>query len=124
MQPAFFRGAASFVLVLAGTALFLFSIAVAFGWDRGPFSLAGTIIAVLGLSLIFGAYWLNRNWEAAPLAAVCLKLALGFGSMFLVVGLLDAFLPTDPSTPTGYFIVTGCLCVLGFVKFRAYTGHD
>jgi hypothetical protein len=121
MQIGFLRGAASFVLVFTGAALSLFSIAVAFGWDRGPISLGGTIIAILGLSLMFGGYWSIRTSEGAPLAAVCLKLALGFGSTFLLVGLLTAFLGSDLSMPTGYFIVVGCLCIFGFVKFRAYT---
>jgi hypothetical protein len=117
----FLRGTAAFLSVLAGGALFLFSIAVAFGWDRGPLSLAGTIIAVLGLTLMFWGYRSIRNLDGAPLAAVCLKLALGFGSAFLVVGLVALFLSVGTPTPTGYFLAVGCFCVLAFIKFRAYT---
>jgi hypothetical protein len=122
MLLTFLRGAASFVLVLAGAALTLFSIAVAYGWGHRPLSLGGTIIAILGLTLMFGGYRLVRDTDGALLAAVCLKLALGFGSTFLVFGLLAlCLLGEDLSTPTGYFIAVGCLCSLGFVKFRAYT---
>jgi hypothetical protein len=120
VKVQFLRGTVSFLLVLVGVALFLFSIAVAFGWDRGPLSLAGTVIALLGLALMFGGYLLIRKLDGAPLAAVCLKLASGFGSAFLVVGLLALFLPGDVPAPTGYFLAVGCLCVLVFVKFRAY----
>ena len=56
MQLTVLRGATSFVLVIAGMALSLFSVAVAFGWDRGPMSFGGTIIALLGLALMFGGY--------------------------------------------------------------------
>jgi hypothetical protein len=96
---------------------------VAFGWDRGPNSIIGTLIAILGLSLIFGGYWLSRNSDGAPLAALCLKLALGFGGTFLVYGLLAAFFGRGAYLPIGYFIAIGFLCVLGFVKFRAYTEY-
>jgi hypothetical protein len=122
VQFTILRGAASFVLVLAGIVLSLFSIAVAFGWDRGPISFGGTIVAILGLALMFGGYWIIRDMDGALLAAVCLKLALGIGSTFVVVGLLATFLAKDdPSTPIAYFIVLGCICIFGFVKFRAYT---
>ena len=123
MQFAFLRGAASFALIFAGAALFLFSIAVAFGWDRGSFSIIGTIIAILGLSLMFGGYWSSRNSDGAPLAALCLNLALGFGSTFLVFGLLAAFFGRGLYLPIGYFIAIGSLCVLAFVKFRAYARY-
>jgi hypothetical protein len=107
--------------VLAGGALFLFSIVVALGW-HSPLSLGGAIIAFLGLAALFGGYWLVRNMDGGPLAAFCLKVVLGFGSTFLVVGLIAAFLPgPDVTTPTGYFLVVGCLCLVAFLKFRAYT---
>jgi hypothetical protein len=94
------RGVASLLLVLVGGGLLLFSIAVAFGWDRGPISFGGAIIAILGLAAMFGSYWLVRNLDGGPLAAVCLKVTLGFGSTFLVVGLIAAFLPgQDLTTP-------------------------
>jgi hypothetical protein len=111
----------SVVLIIVGTGLYLFSIGVAFGWDRGPLSVIGTIIAILGLGLLFGGYWASRNSEGAPLAALCLKLALAFGSTFLVFGLLAAFFGRGLYLPIGYFIGIGSLSVLGFVKFRAYT---
>jgi hypothetical protein len=119
----FLRGGASFVLVFVGAALSLFSIAVAFGWDRGPLSLGGTIIAILGLSLMFGGYWLIRNTDGALLAAVCLKVALGLGSTLLVFGLLAVIFGRGLYLPIGYFIALGFLCVFGFVKFRAYTKY-
>jgi len=116
------RGVASFLLVLAGGGLFLFSIPAAFGWDRGPISFGGAVIAILGLAAIFSGYWSVRNMEGGPVAAVCLKLALGFGSTFLLVGLIAAFLPgPDLTTPTGYFLAVGCGCVAVLVRFRAYT---
>jgi hypothetical protein len=65
------RGVASFLLVLAGGGLFLFSIPAAFGWDHGPLSFGGTVIAVLGLALMFGGWWLVQNMDGGPLAAVC-----------------------------------------------------
>ena len=71
---------------------------------------------------MFGGYRLVRDTDGALLAAVCLKLALGLGTTFLMVGLLALLRRgEDLSTPTGYFIAIGCLCGLGFVKFRAYT---
>lgn len=119
MQLTVLRGATSFVLVIAGMALSLFSVAVAFGWDRGPMSFGGTIIALLGLALMFGGYWIIRDMDGALLAAVCLQLALGIGTTFAVVGSL--VLAKDPSAPIVYFITLGCICIFGFVKFRAYT---
>jgi hypothetical protein len=117
----FLRGASSFALVLVGAALSLFSVLAAFGWGHAPTSLASTVVAILGLTLMFGGYWLVRNTDGALLAAVCLKVALGLGSMLLVVGLLAVVISGDPLMPTGYFIAVGCLCLLGFVKFRTYT---
>ena len=119
------RGVASFLLVLAGGGLFLFSIPAAFGWGHSPLSFGGTVIAVLGLTLMFGGWWLVRNMDGGPLAAVCLKAVLGLGSTFLVVGLLVVLiLGRDLTTPTGYFLAVGCVCVAVFVRFRAYTrGH-
>jgi hypothetical protein len=119
---AFPRGVASFVCVLLGGALFLFSIGLAFGWDRGPLSAAGTVIAILGLSIMAGSYWLIRDMDAAPLPAICLKVALGLGSTFLVVGVITLFIHrTYFPMPTGYFFAVGCLCVVALYKFRAYT---
>ena len=69
MKFPFLRGVASFVLALAGGALFLLSVAVAFGWDRGPLSVGGTIIAISGLGLMLGAYWLVRSLDGAPLTS-------------------------------------------------------
>jgi hypothetical protein len=70
---------------------------------------------------MFGGYWIIRDMDGALLAAGCLKVALGIGSTFVVIGLLAIFLAKDvPSIPKGYFIAVGCLCALVFVKFRAY----
>ena len=122
MRFAFLRGVASFVFALVGFALFLFSVPAAFGWDRGPLSAAGTVIATLGLSIMFGSYWLIRKMDGAPLAAVFLKFALGLGGTFLVVGLIAPFIGgTNPPMPTAYFLAVGCLCIIAFYKFRAYT---
>jgi hypothetical protein len=85
-------------------------------------SIGAAIIAILGLTLIWGGYWMVRDMDSAMLAAVCLKVAFGIGSTFLVVGLLAAFLPGDEiSVPTGYFIGVGCICIPAFVKFPKYT---
>jgi hypothetical protein len=122
VTSAFLRGVACVVMALLGGALFLFSVAVAFGWDRGPFSVIGIVIAISGLSLMFGAYWLVRTLSGAPLAAVCLKVALGLGSTFLLVGVIALFLRRqDLGTPTGYFLAVGCLCVVAFQRFHSYT---
>lgn len=122
MRFAFLRGVASFAFALVGGALFLFSVPVAFGWDRGPLSAAGTAIAILGLSTMAGSYWLIRNMDGAPLAAVCLKVALGLGGTFLVVGLIALFIPiANTPMPTAYFLGVGCMCIIAFYKFRAYT---
>jgi hypothetical protein len=116
------RGVASFLLVLAGGGFFLLSIPAAFGWHRGPISFGGAIIAILGLAAVFGGYWLVRNMDGGPVAAVCLKVALGFGSTFLLIGLIAAFLPgPDLGTPTGYFLAVGCVCIAVLIRFRAYT---
>jgi hypothetical protein len=121
-QRPIVRGAASFLLIFAGIAVFVFSIAVAFGWDHGPISFGGAVIAIIGLTLMFGGYWMIRDMDGALLAAAGLKVAFGIGSTFLVVGLIAAFLPGDEiSVPTGYFIGVGCICIPAFVKFRAYT---
>jgi hypothetical protein len=93
------RGIASFLLVLTGGSLFLLSIPAAFGWYRGPVSIGGAVIAILGLAAIFGGYWLVRTMDGGPVAAVCVKVALGFGSTFLLVGLIAAFLPGDQISP-------------------------
>jgi hypothetical protein len=116
------RGVSSFLLVLAGGGLFLFSIPAAFGWGHSPLSFGGTVIAVLGLALMFGGWWLIRNMDGGPLAAVCLKVVLGLGSAFVVIGLLVMLiLGRDPTTPTGYFLAVGCVCVAAFFRFREYT---
>src|SRR5438105_1893934 len=115
-QPAnvlsLLRGVSSFIFALAGAALFLFSVGAAFGWDKGPvFSIAvgSAAIAAIGLSLIFAGYWVVRDSDGAPLAAICLKWILGFGSTFIVIGVIALFIQS-PYTPTWYFIMTGCLC--------------
>jgi hypothetical protein len=87
---------------------------------RGPQSLGGLVIAVLGLSLMFAGYWIIRDMDGALLAAVCVKLALAVGSSFLVVGLFAILIAFDGS-PIAYFIVLGCICTAGFLKFHAYT---
>jgi hypothetical protein len=116
------RGVASFVLVLAGIALSLFSLAIANGFGRRPISFGGLIIAILGLTLMFGGYWIIRDMDGALLAAACLKIALGVGSTFVVVGMLALIIAKDdPSIPIAYFIALGCICIFGFVRFRAYT---
>jgi hypothetical protein len=122
VKAPFLRGVACVVFALLGGPLFLFSVAVAFGWDRGPSSVLGTIIAISGLGLMFGAYWLVRSLSGAPLAALCLKGALGLGSSFLVIGLIALFLRgPDLVTPTGYFLAVGCMCVVAFYRFRSHT---
>jgi hypothetical protein len=132
MLFTFLRGTLSVVLIIAGTALSLLSIALAFFvpivitgtiMEILGLSITVTIMAILGLSLMFGGYWIIRNSDGAPLAALYLKLALGFGSTFLVYGLLAAFFGRRLHLPIGYFIAVGFLCVLGFVKFRAYTKY-
>jgi hypothetical protein len=114
------RGIASVVLILAGSVVSLASLAAASGLGRGPQSFGGLVIAALGLSLMFAGYWIIRDMDGALLAAVCLKLALAVGSSFLVVGLLAILFALDGS-PIAYFIVLGCICTAGFLKFRAYT---
>src|SRR5690242_10166981 len=125
MQHGFLRGAFSFVLVLTGTALFLFSALASSGWDRGPvlpLAIFSTIVALLGLSSIFAGYWIVRNSDGAPIPAVALKLILGLGSSFIVIGVIALFL-RNPYTPTAYFLMTGCLCIVGFLRFRGYTAR-
>ena len=118
----FFRGSACFLLIALGIGIFFFSVAVSFGWDRGPLSIPGTLVAILGVSLIVAGYWLVRDLEGAPIAAVCLKAILGLGSLLLIVGLL-ALIIRPPYFPTGYFVLTGCLSTIGFFKFRGYTSR-
>jgi hypothetical protein len=116
------RGVGSFVLVLAGFGIFLFSAAASFGGGHKPTSFGGTIIGNLGLALMLGGYWIVRDMDGALLAAVCLKVALGIGSMLIVVGALALFiLKDDPSYPIAYFFALGIICTFGFVKFRAYS---
>jgi hypothetical protein len=121
MISSFLRAAGSVALLLVGGLLFLYSVAVAFGWDAGPFSLLGTIIAATALGLMFGGYKLSRELDGGPIAAGCLMIALGLGSSFLVFGLLALFLLRDGSTPTAYFIVVGFFCCLALVKFPTST---
>jgi hypothetical protein len=118
----FLRGSACFLLIALGTAIFFFSVAVASGWDKGPLSILGTLVAMLGVSLIFAGFWLARDLEGAPIAAVYLKVILGLGSVLLVVGLL-ALIIRPPYLPTGYFVMTGGLSTIGFFKFRGYTSR-
>jgi hypothetical protein len=117
----FLRGVAAFLLILAGGVLSLFSIAVAFGWDRGPLSAAGTIIAISGLSFMFGGYWAVRKMDGGPLAGGCVKVALGVGGALLVPRAISIFIPGNLPTPTGYFLAVGCLCCVAFYGFRACT---
>jgi hypothetical protein len=117
----FLRGVAAFLLILAGGVLSLFSIAVAFGWDRGPLSAAGTIIAISGLSFMFWGYWAARKMDGGPLAGGCVKVALGVGGALLVPGAISIFIPGNLPTPTGYFLAVGRLCCVAFYGFRAYT---
>lgn len=123
MLLGFLRGGSSFVFVLAGIVLFLFSALMSSGWDKGPLlsiAIFSTIVGMLGLSLIFGGYWIVRNSDGAPILAIVLKVILGLGSTFIVIGVI-AFFIQNPYTPTAYFLMMGCLCALGFFKFRAYT---
>jgi hypothetical protein len=119
MLVTFLRRMLSVVLIIVGAVLCLFSIGVAGGWGRGPLSIIGTIIAILGLVFMLWGYWLVRASEWAPLAAACITITLGLGSAFLVIGLLALFFPNE-SIPTGYLIAVGSVCVLAFYKFRAY----
>jgi hypothetical protein len=122
VKHSILRGIASFVLVLAGFALSLFSVAIASGFGRRPISFGGLIIAILGLTLMFGGYWIIRDMDGGLLAAAFLKVALGIGSTFVVFGIIALFITkNDPSIPIAYFISLGCICIFGFVKFRAYT---
>jgi hypothetical protein len=123
MLVKFLQGLLSVFLIVAGIGLYLFSIGVAFGWDRGPFSVIGAIIAILGLSMVFWGYWAIRESEWAPLAATCLTIALGLGSTFVIVGVLFLVFKSE-YTPTGYFIVIGCLSIPAFYRFRAYLKHQ
>jgi hypothetical protein len=115
----FLRRMFSVVLIIFGAVICLFSIAVAGGWGRRPLSIIGIIIAMLGLVFMLWGYWLVRGSEWAPMAAACVTITLGLGSTLLVIGLLTLFLPNE-STPTGYLIAVGSVCVLAFYKFRAY----
>jgi energy-converting hydrogenase Eha subunit E len=119
----FLRGAGSFVLIVLGASLSLFSAVAAFGWDRGPLSVMGTTIAIMGLSLIFLGYWLVRNMDGGPLAAACLKLALGTGSALVVVGVLAAIIH-PPYFPTLYFFLTGSLCSVSLFLFRQHRSRS
>jgi hypothetical protein len=119
MLISLLRGVGAVALIVVGIALYLFSIDVAVGWDRGPFPIIGTVFAILGLNFLFWGYWLVRKSDWAPLAGACLTVALGLGSTFVVFGLLVAFFKTERS-PTGYFIAIGCLCIPAFYRFRAY----
>jgi hypothetical protein len=79
VRSGLLRGVLSVVCELLGAALFLFSIAVAYGWDRGPLSVPGTIVAILGLSLMFAAYWLVRATDGCTPRRHLLKTWLRFG---------------------------------------------
>jgi|HubBroStandDraft_6_1064221.scaffolds.fasta_scaffold676739_1 hypothetical protein len=115
----FLRGSASFILIALGSAIFLFGFVVAFGWGRKPLPIESTIVALAGISLVFAGYWLVREMDGAPIAVVCLKVILGAGSFLLLVGVLALIIrPSD--FPTGYFLLTGSLSVIGFFKFRAH----
>jgi len=113
------RALLAVVVTVAGTALFLFSIAIAFGWDRGPLSAIGAALAFLGLVFVFWGYWAIRKSTWAPVVAAILTTALGLGSTFVVVGLLFLFFNRAHS-PTGYFLLVGCLCLPAFYRFRAH----
>lgn len=125
MLLSFLRGVSSLVLVLVGAGLFLFSALASSGWDKGPLlsiAIFSTILAILGLSSTFAGYYIVRNSDGAPIPAIVLKLILALGSTFIVIGVVALFIQ-NPYTPTAYFLMTGCLCAVGFVMFRAYTAR-
>lgn len=94
---------------------------MAIGWDRGPFSLLGTLVAVIGLLALFGSYWLNRKSDHAGIDALLLKLFLGVGCLFFAAGLIQTLFWNDPSFPVGYLFAVGSVCMISLSAFHAYT---
>jgi mannose/fructose/N-acetylgalactosamine-specific phosphotransferase system component IIC len=117
----FWPSFAAFILILAGTCVTLFSGAVAFGWWHRILFAAATMVAVIGYAIVLSGYQLVRDtdWES---------LASGFMRRLLLLGvtlLLPAVIALATRTradyfPYGYFISTGCLSAIGYLRFRKY----
>jgi len=116
----YLRGIASFFLAVAGLAIFLLSFPMAFGWGHKITSIGGTAVAIAGLSSILAAYWLVRSMDGAPILELCLRIALGLGSTLLIVAVCALAMRLE-NFPAGYFLATGCISLVAFLKFRRFT---
>lgn len=117
---AVLRGTTAFVLAILGSALSLSSVLFAFVWP-GLCGACAIGLALAGLLIVFSSFWITRETDAAPLAAGCLKFLLASGLSLLVLAPLFAiFGPERHGTPYAYLVITGVVCLLGFLKFRAY----
>ena len=118
------RHIAAFVLVLAGIAIAVFSVAIAFGWGHKTLSPVAVIAALVGYAVSFSGYLLLRDSDWQPLASVCVRSILLLGSALLVPGIAALVVRYESETfPYAFFLVTGCLSIAAYFWFRKYAGE-
>ena len=115
------RHIAALVLILAGIAIALFSVAIAFGWGRKTLSLMAILAAVIGYAVVFSGYVLLRDSDWQLLATVCIKSILLLGSALLVPAMAALVIRYESETfPYGFFLVTGGFSIVAYFWFRKY----
>src|ERR1700687_962298 len=115
----FLRNFTAFILVLVGACVTLFSLGVAFGWGHRTRSVAATVVALIGYAVVFAGYWLVRDSDWESLASGFRKWLLLLGSALLVQAVIAMATHIQGDYfPYGYFIVTGCISVIGYLRFR------
>jgi drug/metabolite transporter (DMT)-like permease len=115
----FLRSFTAFILVLVGACVTLFSGAVAFGWGHKTLSVAATAVALIGYAVVFAGYWLVRDADWGSLASGFMKGILLLGGALLIPAVIAMATHVQGDYfPYGYFIVTGCLSVIGYLRFR------
>ncbi len=120
----FLRGLTAFILVLTGTCVTLFSGAVAFGWGHKTLSVAATVVALIGYAVVFAGYWLVRDSDWESLTSGFMKMLLLLGGALLIPAVIAMSTRVQGDYfPYGYFIITGCLSVIGYSWFRKYAAR-
>jgi hypothetical protein len=115
------RGFAAFAFVLLGACITFFSGAVAFGWGHRPLSVAATIVALIGYVVVFAGYRLVRDSDWEFVASAFMKGLLLLGCALLIPPVIAMAIHVQADFfPYAYFILTGCLSAIGYVRFRKH----
>ena len=116
---SFVRHCVSLVLLLLGTVVPAFSVAVAFGWGHKTLPVLATTVAFEGYGSLIAGYFLLRRSDWEPVVSAYVKLILLLGSGLLIPGIAAVLIRLHGDQfPFVYFILTGCSSILAYLWFR------